>query len=168
MGQPSFLPCHSSLSFQIEIYKLDRTQSSFLQLQVYIKKWSKKQNNSYKVLSPHQRNVFNLLRVNRADYTNHWAFAQWAGLTFSLEMRLVCLDKKMLNEFQDGPQLTLCATWPRRPAGTTIAFQFRTSKRFSYRFYVQNWNVIVVTSWPARPSCTQNQLRTILKWASFS
>ena len=65
--------------------------------------------------------------------------------------------------FKDGPQLILRATWSRRPAGTTIAFQFRTSKRFWYRFYVRNWNVIVVTSWPARPSCAQNQLRTVLK-----
>ena len=65
--------------------------------------------------------------------------------------------------FKDGPQLISCATWPRRPAGTTIAFQFRTPKRFWYRFYVRNWNVIVVTSWPARPSCAQNQLRTVLK-----
>ena len=40
---------------------------------------------------------------------------------------------------KDSPQLILCATWPRRPAGTTIAFQFRASKRFWYRFYVRNW-----------------------------
>ena len=30
-------------------------------------------------------------------------------------------------------------------------------------FDVGNWNVIVVTSWPARPSCAQNQLMNVLK-----
>ena len=74
----------------------------------------------------------------------------------------ICSVSLALNT-EDGPQLILCATWPRRPAGTTIAFQFRTSKRFWYRFYVRNWNVIVVNSWPARPSCAQNQLRTVLE-----
>ena len=43
---------------------------------------------------------------------------------------------------KDGPQLILCPTWPRKPAGT-IAFQFRTSKRFWYRFCVRNWKVIL-------------------------
>ena len=66
-----------------------------------------------------------------------------------------------------GPQLILCATWPRRPAGYSykIAFQFRTTKRFWCRFDVRKWNVIAaVTSWPARPSCVQNQLRIVLNW----
>ena len=46
---------------------------------------------------------------------------------------------------------------------TTITFQFRTSKWYQNRFDVRNWNAIVVTSWPARRSCTQIQLRTVLK-----
>ena len=62
---------------------------------------------------------------------------------------------------KDGPRLILCATWPRRPAGTTIAFQFRTSKRQRFS-YVRIWNVFAVTRWPARPSYAQNQLRTVL------
>ena len=65
-------------------------------------------------------------------------------------------------DFKDGHQLILCATWPRRPAGTTIAFQLSTSKWFWYLFYMPNWNVIVVPRWPARISCAQNQLRTVL------
>ena len=62
------------------------------------------------------------------------------------------------------PQLILCTTWPCMPSGITITFQFRTSKRYQNRFDVRNWNAIV-TRWPARPSCTQNQMRNVLQWA---
>ena len=64
--------------------------------------------------------------------------------------------------FNYGPQLILCATWPRRPAGYNSIPIPHTSKRYQNSFDVRNWNAIVVTSWPARPSCAQNQLRTVL------
>ena len=67
------------------------------------------------------------------------------------------------SDFKDGPLLIFAQLDRAGQLVTTIAFQFRTSKRFWYRFYVRNWNVIVVTSWPVRPSCAQNQLRTVLK-----
>ena len=83
----------------------------------------------------------------------------WKGHSDILKVHCTNIQKEGTSK--DGPQLIFCATWPRRPDGYTIAFQFWTTNRFWYRFDVRNWNIIVVTSWPAWPSCAQNQLRTI-------
>ena len=56
----------------------------------------------------------------------------------------------VLQYFTDVPWLCLCATWPPRPAGSKNNIASLNMKTASKQFYVQNYNVIAVTSWPAQ------------------
>ena len=57
----------------------------------------------------------------------------------------------------------MCATWQRRPAGHNNNFPILHNKAVPEPLWCAELECYCVTSWPARPSCAQNQLRTVLK-----
>ena len=68
------------------------------------------------------------------------------------------------HSIKDGPQLILCATWPRRPAGYNNNIPILHIKVVPEPLCCVELECYCCTSWPARSSCAQNQLRTVLKW----
>ena len=79
---------------------------------------------------------------------NFWPLRKWSKIVRTAFVR-VFVTKALRTVLS-----YVCAQLGR--AGhlvTTIAFQFRTSKRYQNRINVWNWNAIVVTRWPAWLSC---------------
>ena len=74
-------------------------------------------------------------------------------------------DRRSLGDELRTFLTCVCAQLGRtgRRVTTTTTFQFRTWKRYQNHFQVWNYNVIIVTSRPVRPSCAQTyEVRNIL------
>ena len=69
----------------------------------------------------------------------------------------------MIVAFKDGPRLILCATWPHRPAGYNKNIPIPHIKAVPEPLWCAELECYCCTSWPARSSCAQYQLRTVLK-----
>ena len=107
LGQPSFYRATVALSFQIEIYNLERTKSSLLATSLY-KKSNFHQKLSYKVLSPDWRCAFLLL-----IFTYFWRiWGQWGDTMH----HFVTMQQKNNTEWM----LPIWGSLPRwwRPAGS--------------------------------------------------